>query len=136
MEILEKLRQFLLGFPGFDGELLVDFTQDGPGNSGLFPAGLTEVDRRIDLLGNMQVRYQCLFTLYHRMQPGQDSAQWLLDFENWLTEKTKAVQIQKAKAQEVSRLNSGLCTVTLTVSFRKDIDAKEGSCENNGFVYH
>ena len=63
MEILEKLRQFLLGFPGFDGELSVDFTQDGPGNSGLFPAGLTEVDRYVDLLGNMQVRYQSLFTL-------------------------------------------------------------------------
>ncbi|MBR5023099.1 MAG: hypothetical protein IKY18_07920 [Oscillospiraceae bacterium] len=136
MEILEKLRQFLLGFPGFDRELPVDFTQDGPGNSGLFPGGLTEVDRYVDLLGNMQVWYQSLFTLYHRMQPGQDSAQWLLDFENWLTEQGQSVQIKKAEAQEVSRLNSGLCTVTLAVHFRKDIDAKEGSCENNGFVYH
>ena len=136
MEILEKLRQFLLGFPGFDGELPVDFAQDGPGNSGLFPVGLTELDRQIDLLGNMQVRYQCLFNLYHRMQPGQDSAQWLLDFENWLTEQTKAVHIKKAKAQETSRLDSGLCTVTLALCFRKDVDAKEGSCENNGFVYH
>jgi hypothetical protein len=136
MEILEKLRQFLLGFPGFEGELSVDFTQDGPGNSGLFPAGLTEVDRHMDLLGNIQVRYQCLFTLYHRMRPGQDSAQWLLDFEDWLTENTSAVQIQKAKAQEVSRLNSGLCTVSLAVSFCKDIDAKEDLYANNGFVYH
>lgn len=136
MEILEKLRQFLLGFPGFDGELPVDFTQDGQDASGLFPAGLTEVDRHIDLLGNMQVRYECLFTLHHRMQPGQDSAQWLLEFENWLTERTSAVQIQKAKAQEVSRLNSGLCTVSLAVSFCKDIDAKEDLYANNGFVYH
>lgn len=136
MEILEKLRQFLLGFPGFDGELPVDFTQDGPDCSGLFPLGLTELERRIDLLGNMQVRYQSLFTLYHRMQPGQDSAQWLLDFEDWLTEQTKAVQIKKAQVREASRLNSGLCTVTLAVCFRKDIDAKEGSCENNGFLYH
>ena len=136
MEILEKLRQFLLGFPGFDGDLPVDFTQDGPGNSGLFPGGLTEVDRYVDLLGNMQVRYQCLFTLYHRMQPGQDSAQWLLDFENWLTEQTGAVQIKKAEANEVSRLNSGLCTVTLAVNFCKDIDAKEGLYANDGFVYH
>ena len=136
MEILEKLQQFLLGFPGFEGELPVDFTQDGPDSSGLFPLGLTELSRRIDLLGNMQVHYQCLFTVYHRMRPGQDSAQWLLDFENWLTEKTKAVQIKKAKVQETSRLNSGLCTVTLAVHLRKDVDAKEGSCENNGFIYH
>ena len=136
MEILEKLRQFLLGFPGFDGELPVDFTQDGPDTSGLFPVGLTELDRRIDLLGNMQVRYQSLFTVYHWMRPGQDSAQWLLDFENWLTEKTKAVQIKKAKVQEASRLNSSLCTVSLAVSFCKDIDAKEDLYANNGFVYH
>lgn len=125
MEILEKLRQFLLGFPGLEGELSVDFTQDGPGNSGLFPAGLTEVDRRVDLLGNTQLAYQCLFTLYKRMLPGQDSAQWLLDFQNWLTERTDAVQVQKAKTQEGSRLNCGLCTVTLAVCFQKDIDAKE-----------
>lgn len=124
MEILRKLRQFLLGFPGLQ-ELSADFTQDGPGNSGLFPAGLTEVDRRTDLLGNIQVTYQCLFTLYKRLQPGQDSAQWLLDFQNWLTERTDAVQVQKAKAQEVSRLNCGLCTVTLTVRIQKNYDAKE-----------
>lgn len=136
MEILEKLRQFLLGFPGFDGELPADFTQDGPDTSGLFSGGLTEVDRRMDLLGNIRITYQCLFTLHHRMQPGQDSAQWLLDFENWLTENTSAVQIEKAKVQEVSRLNCGLCTVSLAVNFCKDIDAKEDLYANNGFVYH
>lgn len=136
MGILEKLRQFLLGFPGFDGELAVDFTQDGPGNSGLFPAEITEVDRYMDLLGNMQVQYQSLFTLYHRMQPGQDSAQWLLDFQNWLTEQTKAVQVQKAKVREDSRLNSGLCTLTLAVCSRRDIEAKEELYADNGFIYH
>jgi len=136
MEILEKLRQFLLGFPGLEGELPVDFTQDGPGNSGLFPAGLTEVDRRVDLLGNTQLTYQCLFTLYKRMQPGQDSAQWLLDFQNWLAEKSNTVQVQKAKTQEVSRLNSGLCTVTLAVCFQKDIEAKEGQYADDGIVYY
>lgn len=136
MEILEKLRQFLLGFPGFDGELPVDFPQDGPDTSGLFPGGLAEVERHMDLLGNMRVRYQCLFTLYHRMQPGQDSAQWLLEFENWLTENTGAVRVQKAKAQEVSRLNCGLCTVSLAVDFCKEIDAKEELYANNGFIYH
>lgn len=125
MEILEKLRQFLLGFPGLDEELSADFTQDGPGNSGLFPAEVTETDRRIDLLGNMQVTYQCLFTLYKRMQPGQDSAQWLLDFQSWLTENSRTVQVQKAKTQEASRLNCGLCTVTLAVCIEKNFDAKE-----------
>lgn len=136
MEILEKLRRFLLGFPGLDGELSVDFTQDGPGNTGLFPAEVTEVDRRVDLLGNMLVTYRCLFTLYKRMQPGQDSAQWLLDLRDWLAQNSDAVQVHKAKIQETSRLNCGLCTVTLAVCIQKDFDAKEGVYANNGFVSH
>ena len=99
MEILEKLRQFLLGFPGLE-DLSADFTQDGPGNSGLFPGGVTEVDRRKDLLGNTYVTYECLFTLYKRLEPGQDSAQWLLDFQSWLAERTDVVLVRKAKTQE------------------------------------
>ena len=125
MEILEKLRQFLLGFPGLQ-ELSADFTQDGPGNSGLFPAGMAELDRHTDLLGNVQVTYGCLFTLYKRMQPGQDSAQWLLEFQSWLAMQTNAVQVQKAKIQEESRLNCGLCTVSLVVSVQKEY-IKEGN---------
>ena len=120
MEILEKLRQFLTDFPGLQ-ELSADFTQDGPDCSGLFPGGMTEEERHTDLLGHTQATYLCLFTLYKRLEPGTDSAQWLLDFQNWLSKNTDAVQIQKAKIQETSRLNCGLCTVSLAVR------AKEGA---------
>ena len=124
MEILEKLRQFLLGFPGLQ-ELSADFTQDGPDCSGLFPAGLTEVERHRDLLGNTRVIWDCQFTLYKRLEPGQDSAQWLLEFQNWLAENSDAVRMEKAKTQEVSRLRCGLCTVTLAVRCQTEFDAKE-----------
>ena len=134
MEILEKLRQFLLVFPGL-AELSADFPQDGPGNSGLFPGEVTELDRYTDLLGNTRVVYECLFTLHKRLEPGQDSAQWVLDLEAWLAERTDAVQVRKAKAQESSRLHCGLCTVTLAVSFRKDFDAKEGQDAKDGDFY-
>ena len=73
MEILEKLRQFLLGCPGLE-DLSADFTQDGPGNSGLFPGELKEVDRYMDLVGNVQITYQCLFTLRKRMQRKQHNS--------------------------------------------------------------
>ena len=135
MEILEKLRQFLLGFPGLE-DLSADFTQDGPGNSGLFPGGLTEVERRKDLLGNTYVTYECLFTLYKRLEPGQDSAQWLLDFQSWLAERTDAVLVRKAKTQEASRLQCNLCTVTLAVRLQKTFDAKEVSYADNCVIYH
>ena len=119
MEILEKLRQFLLGFPGLQ-ELSVDFTQDGPGNAGLFPLGMTEVDRQLDLLGNIRVTYECLFTLYKRLELGQDGAQWLLDLECWLLNNNDAVQVRKTNIQEASQLKCGLCTVTLAMRVRKN----------------
>lgn len=134
MEILEKLRQFLLGFPGWDTELSIDFAQDGPGCAGLFPAGVEETARRRDLLGNMQVDYLCRFILRKRMQPGQDSARWLLDFQNWVTAQNTAVQVEKAKAQEVSKLGTGLCTVNLAVCFTKEYE-REGQNADNGFIY-
>ena len=129
MEILEKLRQFLLGFPSLT-DLSADFTQDGPGNSGLFSGGLTEVERRRDWLGNTYVTCECLFTLYKRLEPGQDSAQWLLDFQDWLAERTDAVQVRKAKTQETSRLHCGLCTLTLAVRLQKDYAKEEQYADN------
>ena len=130
MEILEKLRQFLLGGPGL-ADLSADFTQDGPGNSGLFPGELTEVERRRDWLGNTYVTWESLFTLYKRLEPGQDSAQWLLDFQDWLAERTDAVWVRKAKTQETSRLQCNLCTVTLAVRLQKVFDAKEEQYADN-----
>lgn len=130
MEILEKLRQFLLGGPSLE-DLSADFTQDGPGNSGLFPGELTEVERRRDWLGNTYVTWESLFTLYKRLEPGQDSAQWLLDFQEWLAERTDAVQVRKAKNQETSRLQCNLCTVTLAVRLQKVFDAKEEQYADN-----
>ena len=130
MEILEKLRQFLLGGPGL-ADLSADFTQDGPGNSGLFPGEMTEVERRRDWLGNTYVTWESLFTLYKRLEPGQDSAQWLLDFQDWLAERTDAVWVRKAKNQETSRLQCNLCTVTLAVRLQKAFDAKEEQYADN-----
>ena len=135
MEILEKLRQFLLGFPSL-ADLSADFTQDGPGNSGLFPGGVTEVKRRCDLLGNTYMTYECLFTLYKRLEPGQDSNQWLLDFQSWVTENNVSVRVKKAQAQEVSRLKSGLCTVTLAVCVQRNTEEKEELYAENRTLYH
>ena len=134
MEILEKLRQFLLGFPGL-GELSADFPQDGPGNAGLFPGEVTEVERHADLLGNIRVDYDCLFTLYKRLEPGQDSTQWLMDFAIWLMARTDMVRICKAKTQENSRLQCNLCTVTLAVRQTEEFNAKEDGYVDFGDIY-
>lgn len=125
MDILEKLRQFLQGGPCLQ-ELSADFTQDGPGTAGLFPRGMTPLERRRDLLGNAWVTYECLFTLYKRLEPGQDSAQWLLELETWLEAQQVAVQVRKSQAQELSRLKCALCTVDIAVKLCKEFAAKEG----------
>lgn len=139
MEILEKLRQFLLGFSGWEGSPSADFTEDGPGCTGLFPVEQERVAQRRDLLGNVQVDMRCRFALYNRMLPGQDGAAWLLEFEKWLCRENIAgraprfgdvpelekLYVKKAAFQESSRLTAGLCTVTLVAEFTKEYMVKE-----------
>ena len=135
----EKLRKWLLGFPGWGEEPSLDFVEDGPGNTGLFPTGLEETGRRTDLIGNLQVDYRFRFALYRRMLPGQDSARWLLDFQDWVQQQNAAgltphfgdvldwerIQVQKGSLQEASRLKEGLCTVTLLADFVKEYEVRE-----------
>ena len=56
MEILEKLRQWLLTYPGWgDGGLTVEHTDGRPGSAGLFLAGIEELQHQPDLQGNTLV---------------------------------------------------------------------------------
>lgn len=137
--MLEKLRTFLLGFPGWEEEPTIDFAEDGLGYAGLFFKDLEETDRQVDLIGNVQVEYACRFTLYRRMLPGQDSAQWLLDLESWVQQQNAAgllpplgdvpererIRIQKGSLQEASRLGTGLCTVIVVAEFVKKFEVRE-----------
>ena len=57
MTALEKIREWLRSYPGFDilSAFQVDYTSEVPGCGGLFPAGLVELSRRRDILGNVTV---------------------------------------------------------------------------------
>jgi len=68
MTILECVRKWLGTFPDFDilSEFQVDYTDTAPANAGLFPAGLVEVSRAEDVLGNVTVVNQYNFGIYHR----------------------------------------------------------------------
>lgn len=137
MEMLEKLRQFLLGFSGWDEAPSADYGEDGPGQTGLFPGSWEAVTRRKDLAGNTQTEYLARFTLRRRLQPGQDGAQWLLDFEKWLQARETAgaipqfgdvpaaekLRIHKGEFKQIPRLGAGLCTVTLIAEFVKNFKA-------------
>lgn len=138
MTDLEKLRQWLLTYPKWDagGLLYIDYTDGVPGNSGLYPAGLEEVSRREDVLGNVTVGCRYHFALY-RVTTGQadnrDNAQWLLDFQSWVRAQSQAglaptfgdepareqIRAEKGRLHKASQTGTGTYTVTLTADFVK-----------------
>ncbi len=98
MTDLEKFREWIKTFPGFDilSEFQCDFTDQAlPGSAGLFPSGLVEVERRSDVMGNVTVTNQYNFGLYcvFSKPKGDDSAasvnaDWVMDFQRWVQEQS------------------------------------------------
>lgn len=117
MKDLEKLRRWLLTFPGWPGELSVDKMQAGSA-TGLFPLGLEETDRKEDFLGNAQAVCRYRFALYTRLNPGQDCAQWLLDFQNWVQQQSIA----------------GLAPRFGDIPHAERLQAREGVCKDPGVL--
>ena len=54
MTALEKIREWIKTYPGCSQlrDLSVDYTDVGPAYGGVNPAGLMEIDRQKDILGN------------------------------------------------------------------------------------
>lgn len=90
---LERLRAWLASYPGYNilDNMLVDYINEIPGAASLMPAGLVEISRTEDILGNVTVRNQYNFGLYLALEksPGDDiasayNAGWVLDFQRWV----------------------------------------------------
>lgn len=137
MNDLEKLRKWLLTYPGWgeSGLLYVDYTDAVPG-LGLYPAGLEELSRQEDVLGNVTVKCQYHFALYRVTAAQEDKtedAQWLLNFQQWVQQQSVAgrapkfgdvagaerLRAQKGKLKEASQTGTATYVVTLTVDFTK-----------------
>lgn len=93
MTALEKMREFIESYPGFDilSQFQVDFTDQIPANGGIFPSGLVEISRKKDILGNTTITNQYNFGLYYVFAkvPGDDAgatinADWVMDFQEWV----------------------------------------------------
>ena len=90
---LKRLKTWLSTFPGAAalGQMQVDYTSSLPGCFGVFPAGLVEVGRTEDLIGNVTVENQYNFALYlvFEKAPGDDAgatvnADWVMEFQRWV----------------------------------------------------
>lgn len=93
MTALEKMKEWLGTYPGHDilSDFQVDYTDKIPSNGGIFPAGLIEVNRVRDILGNARVTNRYNFGIYYVFEkdPGDDAgatvnADWLMDFQEWV----------------------------------------------------
>ena len=112
MTDLEKIREWIRGFPGFDilSEFQVDYTDRVPANGGIFPSGLQEVGRKEYIYGDVLVTNQLNFGIYYVFEkaPGDDigaavNADWLMDFQKWVQEQSiRAVEINVLRADIVS----------------------------------
>ena len=97
MTALEIIRAFVRSYPRADilQDFRVDFTDQIPANGGIFPSGLVEVKREVDILGDVTVTNQYNFGLYYVFEkaPGDDigasaNADWLMDFQEWVQEQS------------------------------------------------
>ena len=144
MEALEKMRAFLLTYPGWEqgGLMYIDYTDGVPGNTGLFPAGREELARRADVLGNVYVDAKLHFALYRVScgeEDGRKNALWLLDFQDWIEKQSVRgltphfgdVPLRERLRAEKGRLTkerpgrTGLYVVELTADFTKYYEVNE-----------
>ena len=90
---LDHLRAWLATYPCYDilDNMLVDYIDEIPGAASLMPAGLVEINRTEDILGNITAQNQYNNGLYLALEksPGDDiasayNAGWVLDFQRWV----------------------------------------------------
>ena len=131
--MLERVCSWLQTFPLWEGTLQVDYADAMPGNTGLYPRGITELSRREDVLGNVKIRYGCTFALRRTACPGEENARWLLEFQNWVAEqdrlgltpkfgdepKTERLRAFEGRLDSHKQVGSALYTVQLTAEFTK-----------------
>lgn len=144
MTALEKIREWLASYPGFDilSAFQVDYTDQIPANGGIFPSGLVEVSRTEDILGNVTVVNQYNFGLYYVLEkaPGDDAgaelnAGWIMDFQEWVQEQSarglaprfgdegrEIIRAQNGVLYEADEEGTATYMVQLSVQFKKNYE--------------
>ena len=142
-DALRKMRDFVASYPDADilAGLVVDYTDRVPDNAGIFPAGLVEVARERDLLGNVTVTNQYNFALYAVLAkaPGDDAgatfnAEWLMGFQEWVQTQSalglaptfgdrprwESMQAQNGQLYSAEDEGTALYVMQITVQFIKE----------------
>lgn len=98
MTALEKIREFVSSYPNANilQRFTVDYTDRIPvNNGGIFPSGLVEISRKMNIVGDTTVTNQYNFGLYYVLEkaPKDDegatiNAEWVMDFQEWVQEQS------------------------------------------------
>lgn len=93
MTKLEKMKKIVSDYPGADilKDFRIDYTDQIPATAGLFPAGLIELRRRQDILGNIEIENRLNFALYLILPKSGDddvlntiNAEWIINFQEYI----------------------------------------------------
>jgi len=131
--MLEKIKTWLQTFPRWEDSLQIDYVDARPGNTGIYPQGLRELSRREDVQGNLTVYCRYDFLLRKVAGASEESARWLLDFQNWVMEqerlglapkfgddpRTERIRATAGQLRSHAQVGSTLYTVLLYAEFTK-----------------
>ena len=97
MTALEKMREWIARYPGYDilHDFCVDYIDRIPSSGAIFPAGLVELSRSSDIVGNVTVNNQYNFSIYYCFEKaaGDDigakiNADWVTGLQEWVQEQS------------------------------------------------
>ena len=136
MEVLEKMRQWLRLYPGFQDswEIHMDCTDGSSRNLGLFPRGLEIKNRKTDVIGN--VTCCCLYRF--RLEIAAGEPRQVLDFQNWVYDQSvrglaprfgddpsaETMTAERGQLLKLRRPGMPMYEVGLTARFTKKYEVK------------
>lgn len=142
MTDLERIRQWISTYPGMDRlqNTWIDYYVAEPDNGSIAPAGLVEISRNEDILGNVTVENQYNFGLYYVLTKaaGDDegaatNAEWIMGLQQWIQEQsvrrlaptfgdepaTERIQAQNGALYSADEEGTATYIVQLTIHFKK-----------------
>ena len=101
MTALEKLKEFIERYDEYDilRDFSVDYIDRMPSSGAVYPAGLVELSRSSDIVGNVTVNNQYNFSIYYCFEKaaGDDigaavNADWVAGFQEWVQKQSATGQ--------------------------------------------
>ena len=97
MTALEKLKEFIERYDEYDilRDFSVDYIDRMPSSGAVYPAGLVELSRSTDIVGNVTVNNQYNFSIYYCFEKAEKddvgaaiNADWVAGFQEWVQEQS------------------------------------------------